>query len=173
VIGGTTYLVSQPVNSGSGRVSGFEAGYQQFYTALPGLFGGLGLQTNLTYVNSSAPTPVAGYTAPLPNLSRWSYNIVAIYERGRWSGRVAYFWRSQFLQSITVASGVGVVPVQSEAFGQLAAALNYHLSTHLGVTVAGTNLTRAKHQTFIGSVRSPSATYTDDRQYLAGVHYRF
>jgi iron complex outermembrane receptor protein len=173
VIGGTTYLVSQPVNSGSGKVMGFEAGYQQFYTALPGLFGDLGLQTNLTYVNSSAPTPVAGYTAPLPNLSRWSYNIVAIYERGRWSGRVAYFWRSQFLQSITVASGVGVVPVQSEAFGQLAAALNYHLSTHLAVTVAGTNLTRAKHQTFIGSVRSPSATYIDDRQYLAGVHYRF
>jgi hypothetical protein len=63
--------------------------------------------------------------------------------------------------------------VQSEAFGQLAAALNYHLSTQLAVTVAGTNLTRAKHQTFIGSVRSPGATYIDDRQYLAGIHYRF
>jgi outer membrane receptor for ferrienterochelin and colicin len=48
-----------------------------------------------------------------------------------------------------------------------------HLSAHLTLTLAGTNLTRAKHQTFIGSVRSPSATYIDDRQYLAGVRYRF
>ncbi|MDB6104922.1 MAG: TonB-dependent receptor, partial [Gammaproteobacteria bacterium] len=173
VIGGATYLISQPVNSGTGKVTGFEAGYQQFYAGLPGLFGGLGLQANLTYVNSSAPTPVSGYTAPLPNLSRWSSNIVAIYEQGRWSGRIAWSWRSQFLQSIAVASGVGVVPVQSEAFGQLAAALNFHLSEHLTLNLAGTNLTRAKHQTFIGSVRSPSATYIDDRQYLAGVRYRF
>jgi TonB-dependent receptor len=173
VIGGATYLISQPVNSGAGKVTGFEAGYQQFYTGLPGLFGGLGLQTNLTYVNSSAATQVSGYTAPLPNLSRWSSNIVAIYEQGRGSCRIAWFWRSQFLQSIAVASGVGVVPVQSEAFGQLTAAFNYHWGEHLTLTLAGTNLTRAKHQTFIGSVRSPSATYIDDRQYLAGVRYRF
>jgi TonB-dependent receptor len=172
-IGGAAYLISQPVNSGTGKVTGCEAGYQQFYTGLPGWLGGLGLQTNFTYVNSSAPTPVSGYTAPLPNLSRWSSNIVALYERGHWSGRVAWFWRSQFLQSIAVASGVGVVPVESEAFGQLAAALNYHLGEHFTLTFAGTNLTRAKHQTFIGSVRSPNATYIDDRQYLAGIRYRF
>jgi TonB-dependent receptor len=173
VIGAATYLISQPVNSGAGKVLGFEAGYQQFYTALAAPFAGLGLQINLTYVNSSTPTAVSGYTAPLPNLSRWSSNVVAIYERGRGSCRVAWFWRSQFLQSIVVASGVGVVPVQSEAFGQLAAALNYHLTEQLTLTLAGTNLTRAKHQTFIGSVYSPSATYIDDRQYLAGLRYRF
>jgi hypothetical protein len=39
---------------------------------------------------------------------------------------IAWFWRSQFLQSIAVASGVGVVPVQSEAFGQLTAERNLH-----------------------------------------------
>jgi hypothetical protein len=44
---------------------------------------------------------------------------------------------------------------------------------HLTLTLAGTNLTQAKHQTFIGSAYSPSATYIDDRQYLAGVRYRF
>jgi hypothetical protein len=47
------------------------------------------------------------------------------------------------------------------------------LGEHLTLTLAGTNLTRAKHQTFIGSFRSPGATYIDDRQYLAGVRYRF
>jgi iron complex outermembrane recepter protein len=173
VVGGSSYIISQPLNSGAGKVGGFEGGYQQFYTWLPRPFSGLGLQANLTYVNSSTPTAVAGYTAPLPNLSRWSYNTVAIYERARWSGRIAYFWRSQFLQSIAVASGVGVVPVESESFGQLTAALNYRPSEHCTLTLAGTNLTRAKHQTFIGSVHSPSATYIDDRQYLAGIRYRF
>jgi hypothetical protein len=38
------------INSGTGNVTGFEAGYQQFYTGLPGPFGGLGLQTNLAGV---------------------------------------------------------------------------------------------------------------------------
>lgn len=173
VVDGADYIISQPLNSGAGKVAGLEAGYQQFYTWLPRPFSGLGLQTNVTYVNSSAPTAVAGFTAPLPNLSRWSYNAVAIYEQARWSARIAWFWRSQFLQSIAVASGVGVVPVESEAFGQLAAALNYSPSGHFTVSLEGTNLTRAKHQTFIGSVRSPNATYIDDRQYLAGIRYRF
>ena len=173
VVGGATYIISQPLNSGAGKVAGFETGYQQFYTSLPRPFSGLGLQTNVTYVNSSAPTAVAGFTAPLPNLSRWSYNAVAIYEQARWSARIAWFWRSQFLQSIAVASGVGVVPVESEAFGQLAAALNYSPDGHFTFSLEGTNLTQTKHQTFIGSVRSPSATYIDDRQYLVGIRYRF
>jgi TonB-dependent receptor len=173
VIEGVTYIVSQPRNSGSGTVGGFEVGYQQFYSALPGALSGLGLQANLTYVNSSVPTAVSGYRTTLPNLSRWSYNIIGLYERGRWSARIAYFWRSQFLQSIAVAAGVGVVPVESANFGQLAAALNCQLGTHLTLELAGTNLTQAKHQTFIGSRRSPLATYIDDRQYLAGVRYRF
>ncbi len=172
VIGGASYLISQPLNSGSGTVQGLESGYQQFYTFLPGIFSGLGLQANLTYVNSSAPTAVSGYTAPLPNLSRWSYNLIGLCERGGWSARIAYFWRSQFLQSIAVASGVGVVPVESQSFGQLAAALNWSPNEHLTLELTGTNLTRARHQTFIGSLASPSATYIDDRQYAAGVRYR-
>lgn len=173
LIDGASYIVSQPINSGSGKVQGMEASYQQLYTQLPWPLGGLGLQTNLTFIDSSAPTSVSGYTAPLPNLSKWSYNIVGIYEQGPWSARIAYFWRSQFLQSIAVASGVGVVPVESMAFGNLAAALNYRASRQFTLTLEGTNLTQARHQVFIGSVLSPNATYIDDRQFLAGVRYRF
>jgi TonB-dependent receptor len=173
LIGGARYTISQPINSGSGEVQGIEVGYQQFYSRLPRVWSGLGLQANLTYVNSSAPTAVSGYTAPLPNLSRWSYNIIGLYEQGGWSARIAYFWRSQFLQSIAVAAGIGVMPVESESFGQLAASLNWSPDGHVSIELAGTNLTRARHQTFFGSIQSPQATYIDDRQYLAGVRYRF
>ncbi len=173
VVNGQTYLISQPVNSGDGRVEGLEAGYQQLNPGLPGPLAGLGLQTNVTYVTSRAPTSVAGYMAPLPNLSQWSYNIVAIYEHGPWSGRLAYFWRSRFLQSIAVAAGVGVVPVESTAFSQLAAALDYRLNEHFSLSLAGTNLTRTRHQTYFGSILSPNATYIDDRQYIAGVRYKY
>jgi len=44
---------------------------------------------------------------------------------------------------------------------------------HWTVTLAGNNLTRAKHQTFIGSVYSPNATCIDDRQLLAEIRYSF
>jgi iron complex outermembrane receptor protein len=173
LVSGQAYIISQPINSGAGRIDGFEVGYQQPDAGLPGVLHGLGLQANVTYAESRATTSVAGYSAPLPNLSKWSYNIVAIYEHGPWSARIARFWRSRFLQSISVAAGVGVVPVESTAFSQLAAALDYRVDKHFSLTLAGTNLTRARHQTYFGSVLSPNATYIDDRQYIAGVRYRY
>lgn len=172
-IDGQLYTLSQPINSGAGRVEGAEVGYQQFFSFLPGWLSGFGVQANVTYVDSEAPTSIANFNAPLPNLSKWSYNVVGMYEKGPWSVRLAYDWRSKFLQSITNASGVGIVPTMSKGFGQLAAAVNYDITPHLTLTVEGTNLTRAIHQTYVGSLMSPAATYQDDRQLLAGIRFKW
>lgn len=172
-IGGQTYIISQPVNSGSGTVQGAEAGYQQFFTFLPGWLSGLGVQGNVTYVDSSVPTSVANFTATLPNLSRWSYNLTGIYEKGPLSARVAWNWRSKFLASIGVASGVGVVPTESNAYGQLDAGVNYDINKHLTLTLEGVNLTQTKRSYYVGSPLFPAQTFQDDTQVLAGVRFKW
>lgn len=172
-IGGTQYLISQPTNSGTGKVEGLEAGYQQFFTFLPGWLDGLGAQANVTYVDSSVPTSVSGYSAPLPNLSRWSYNLTGMYQKGPISARVAWNWRSNFLAGIGPAAGVGVVPTMSAAYGQLDAALNYDVSKHITLSLEGTNLTQTKRTYYVQTVMSPAQTFQDDTQVLAGVHFKW
>lgn len=172
-IGGTQYLLSHPINSGSGKVQGLEVGYQQFYTFLPGWLSGLGAQANVTYVDSSVPTSVAGFTASLPNLSRWSYNVTGMYQKGPISARVAWNWRSNFLASIGPAAGVGVVPTMSEGFGQLDAALNYDINKHVTLSLEGVNLTQTKRSYYVQTAMSPAQTFQDDTQVLAGVHFKW
>jgi TonB-dependent receptor len=172
-INGTQYLLSHPINSGSGKVEGAEVGYQQFFTFLPGWLSGFGAQANVTYIDSSVPTSVAGFTAPLPNMSRWSYNMTGMYQKGPLSARVAWNWRSNFLAGIGPASGVGVVPTMSQAYGQLDAAINYDINKHVTLSLEGANLTQTKRSYYIQTAMSPAQTFQDDTQILAGVHFKW
>lgn len=108
VINNTTYLVTRPFNTGKGKLDGVEIGYTQFYDFLPGWMKGLGLQANVTFsegvTHSPPPDPVNapnvfGPDAPIVGLSKWSYNLIGMYERGPWSARIAYNWRSRAVNS--------------------------------------------------------------------------
>ncbi|GGA58239.1 TonB-dependent receptor [Edaphobacter acidisoli] len=83
------YLATQPVNGGSAWLSGFEASYLQHYSALPGLFGGLGLSANYSYIGSR--TDGIPGRSDHPRLLRNSpnmFNISPTYDRGRYSIRM-------------------------------------------------------------------------------------
>ena len=127
----------------------------------------------MTYVDSSVPTPVQGFTAPLPNMSRWNANLTGIYEKGPWSLRMAWNWRSRYLSSIGVASGVGVVPDMSGAYGQLDAGLNYDLNRHITLTLDGVNLTQAKQSYYVETPLMPAQTLQDDTEILAGIRFKW
>ena len=65
-----TVLVTGPANGNGAKITGFEVDYQRFFDFLPGLWSGLGVQANFTYVkNKGVPnanlTPV-GDRAPSP-----------------------------------------------------------------------------------------------------------
>ena len=65
---------------------GAEIANQQFFDFLPGPFSGLGMQANFTFVDSSAPGPaISGppIQVPLELLSKYNYNLVGIYEKGK------------------------------------------------------------------------------------------
>lgn len=174
VIDGVEYNITQPVNTGSGTVKGFEFGYTQFYDFLPGLLSGFGTQANFTYVDSSAPSSVAGYSAPLSGLSRYNFNVVGMYEKGPVSARVAYNWRSKYFSSLYAATGVfaGYAPVYQASFGWLDASLSYDVQDNLTISLEGSNLLHTVLKQYYTVEDRPANVMVNDRQFLIGVRYK-
>ncbi|MGN8000499.1 TonB-dependent receptor [Sphingomonas sp. 22176] len=109
----TTYgLVSidQPVNLGSTRLQGAEVQFTSFLdiAGLPEWTRGFGIQANGTYIDAKGdlqPNFAATYgnqRQRFPGVSKWSYNLVALYERPQFSARVAYNYRSDFVSYYTL-----------------------------------------------------------------------
>jgi len=87
---GRVLTFSRPENLASAKIKGFEIGVQQFFDFLPSPFDGLGIIANYTYSDSKDN---AGF--PLVAVSKNSYNLVGLYEKGPISARVAYNYRDE------------------------------------------------------------------------------
>ena len=133
-----------------------EIGYQQFYDFLPGWLSGLGLQANYTYVDSKTKDNTLNQEVPLQNLSRNSYNVVLMYEKGPVSGRLAYNWRDKFLSAVGYYAGIGGVPTYVKAYGWLDASLTYRWNDKVSFSLEGLNLTRTVRQSYWGVESRPN-----------------
>jgi len=171
--GGLTYNISTYANLNPATVKGFEAGYQEFFDFLPSPFDGFGVQANYTYVDSNTPSTVAGLSAPLAGLSKNSYNAILMYEKGPFSARIAYNYRSQFYNSlITVVGFANPFLGYTGGYGDLDASINYNITKNIEVNVQGTNLTDMLRKTYYTTETRPSQYYLDDVELMAGVTIR-
>ncbi len=167
---GVTYDISTSVNSGEGSVKGAELGYQQFFDFLPGVFSGLGLQANYTYVDSSVSNPFATpgsnipQQVPLEKLSKNSYNVVGLYEKGPVSARVAYNWRSSYLDQ-TTGSGANGIPQYAKPYASLDASVSFDINDHMAVSFDGVNLNNRMNVLYIGTAAAPLQYQLNDRRY--------
>jgi TonB-dependent receptor len=103
-----TWIVSQPVNAGSGWLAGFECAYLQNFTSLPGAFGGLGLSANYSYTNSQA-SGIPG-RSDSPRLLRQApntFNISPTYDHGRFSLRVGMTYNGASIYAYQYQDGTG------------------------------------------------------------------
>ncbi len=151
-------VVSMPMNAeGTGTVRGFELAYQQTYDFLPEPFDGLGISANYTYVdsdgveqstlNATDPDVSAGLVAnvdtsllPLQGLSEHTANFAGFYEKGPWSLRAAYAWRSDFVVTVRDVI-VPFAPIIQESTGQLDGSIFYSVNENVRIGVQGVNLT--------------------------------
>jgi TonB-dependent receptor len=83
------WLVSQPVNAGSGWLAGFEIAYVQRFTSLPGALAGLGIAANYCWTDSAASGLPGRSDSPAllrqaPNI----WNVSPTFDHGRLSLRV-------------------------------------------------------------------------------------
>ncbi|WP_338503811.1 TonB-dependent receptor [Sphingomonas kaistensis] len=177
--------VNGPVNSSGGKLKGFEVAYQQVYDFLPGLLGGLGTQLTYTYVDGGdfRNTQVGGATRssfaaqqPLAGISKHTVNAVLFYEKGKFSARTAYNWRSDFL--ITPRDDIfPFSPIWQEASGQLDASVFYSPTKRITFGVQGVNLLDEVTQTtqvidFDGN-RVTRSAFRNDRRYTFLARFNF
>lgn len=174
---GVTYLIRTSKNLNPAKIKGVEFGFQHFFNYLPAPFDGLGLQANYTYVDSSTPTTVSGVgtpvNAPLTNLSKRSYNLIAMYEKGPFSGRIAYNYRSDFVTGFAYFVNTGLLNQVMLGYADLDASVNYSLTKNVQIAIQGVNLTNALRYQAYGSKQFPSNIYLDGRQLMASITLRY
>jgi TonB-dependent receptor len=174
-IGGTSYTLTTPNNGADGRISGLEVGYQGFFKTLPGWLSGLGLQANATFVNSHAPSLVDGRQGPLEGLSKQSANLMALYDLGSFSARLAYNWRSDYLVGTRLSYPTNdgktvMTPVTMKSYGMVDAYFSVNFKPGLKLGLEANNLTRTVRQTHFSDYGLPRGTYVDDRRVALSVH---
>ncbi len=167
-IGGSTdvYRTSRPFNIASAQVRGFEIGVTQFLDFLPAPFDGFGLIANYTYADSEDSS---GF--PLVATSKHSYNLVALYEKGPLSARVAYNWRDDAVFEFTQGR-----PDFVAARSQLDAQLGYDLTNTIALSLQAQNLIPEDSATVEFSNFNPTALNSyalSERRFSIGLRARF
>lgn len=134
---GRELTFSRPENLASARIKGFEVGVQQFMDFLPSPFDGLGVIANYTYSDSEDN---AGF--PLVAVSKNSYNLIGLYEKGPFSARIAYNYRDEAVFEFSEGR-----PSFIGARSQLDAQLGYDITEGISVSFQAQNLLPKKSAT--------------------------
>ncbi|HEY9067322.1 MAG TPA: TonB-dependent receptor [Burkholderiaceae bacterium] len=169
---GEIYQVSRPYNLDTADVDGVELAYQRFLDFLPGAWRGLGFQANYTYVHSRTYDLRLAKDVPLPNLSRHSGNLIALYEYANVSARLAYNWRSRFLSSVTTFVGVGAWEAYTRGYGWVDASVSWRIDPRVTLTLEGSNLTGTLRRSYYRDTY-PQNALVNDRQIAARVSVTF
>ena len=67
----------------------------------------------------------------------------------------------------------GLLNQELEGYADLDASLNYNITKNVQLAVQGVNLTNALRYQYYGSKLFPSNIYTDGRQFMASVTFRY
>ena len=103
---GLPLVFTGPVNTRTAKISGWEAQFSTFFDFLPAPLSGFGAQANVTYIDAKADFLVFPENDPehavvnrrIPDVSKWTLNLVGMYERGGLTARLAYNYRSGFAE---------------------------------------------------------------------------
>jgi TonB-dependent receptor len=196
---GHDFLVTGPVNGANGRAKGLELEFQHYFDKLPGWMSGFGVSGNYTYISSklnmNAPagavwcTPSGTVDAnlvrdlngcdtdghvlggvPMLNMSKNAFNLALLYDKGPISARLAYSWRSKYLQAVNAygtAGGDGIdmnpaspkfgqaysvnyaLPVWGGDYGQLDMGIQYKITDNINVSFNASNLTNSIYRQYM------------------------
>ena len=180
--------ISGPVNTGKGRINGFEAQAQTFFDfdGLPAWVRGFGAQGNLTYVDAKTQQPNGSgglsyfpITDELNGTSKWNWALVGMYEANGLSARLTYTGRSSFTGSRQYR-GDDVYIETSHPASRFDLSLNYDIASRFTIFADWTNLTHSKFTQDFSSARGgatradyPRYTRYDEETASVGVRFRF
>ena len=126
---------NRPYNAGSNTLNGFEIGYTTFFDwdPLPDWARHFGLQANYTRVEDDGDQK-------LTNLSENAANLVLLFETANVSARLAYNFRSEYIESYQSNNGVEN-PVITDDRGQLDFSASFMPIENVTIAFDAINLT--------------------------------
>ena len=169
----------------TGKIKGVELAYQQVFDMLPGLWSGLGVQANYTYIDTkgvpnvgvdnltSSGLPEGETTVDvsgmdLPGLSKNTANLIVFWETDKISTRLAYNYRSKY--TLTTRDVIyPFTPIVHDSTGQLDFSFFYRFNDMFNLGLQAVNLTDEVTKTM--SVYSPEldtaarSFFRNDRRY--------
>jgi iron complex outermembrane receptor protein len=196
-------IYTGPVNGEGASIYGFEFAFQRYFDFLPGPFDGLGVQANYTRIYNSgvknaqlvvdttgtestvARSTLAGQIQVdrLENLSDHSVNAILFYEKPGFGARLAYNWRSEYLNSVNDCC-LGF-PVFNRPEGFLDGSIRLAVTKNIEVNLQGSNLLNTKirmRAQVSGPTREepnrevkflPGGWFEQDRRFQLGVRAKF
>jgi iron complex outermembrane receptor protein len=168
-----SYLVTRPRNTSGGILQGVEVAATAFADFLPGALSGFGAQVSGTLSKGQVDDPInIGQRQDILPVSRYSYNLIGIYEKYGLSARLAYNWRSSYTDSYSAAFADGLV--RAKAIGFLDLSVSYAVNNAITLTFDATNLTKTTyHDNFGTTSYLPRDTRQYDRTFGGGVRFKF
>ena len=165
------YSVLKPTNANNANIEGFEFNWVHFFDS--GALQNFGFQANATFVNGdvkydNAADPSVDQFA-LVGLSD-SYNLIAFYEDDRFSARLLFNNRGEFLQNTAAFSGV---PRYVDEYQQVDFTLGYRYNDNLVFSLEGINILEEPVVQY-GRTRNQVHAYIEgDRRLMLGARYTF
>ncbi|WP_031230722.1 TonB-dependent receptor [Asticcacaulis sp. YBE204] len=164
------------VNTPGGPLQGAEINYQTRFTALPGLWSGLGMKLSYTYVISRinydlSPVSDVRLRTDLINISRNAYNGTVYYAKGPMQVRLSASYRDRFLINVPGSWNTDASGTEPATYWDVSA--SYRLRPGLTLSLEGLNLTHEGVETWDRtSAHLLSGTNFAGRQFFIGLRYR-
>ena len=171
------FVVSQPVNSPGGDLTGFEINVQKRLDFLPGWMENFGIQANYTFVDSNIEyltSPVPGtptINETLVGLSKNAANFTLYYETDRFSIRGSAAYRAGYLTQVPGNDGNSVHGTNETL--NFDAQASYNITEQLKFSVEGINLTDEFNDQYVDASNRLNVYSHTGRQFFAGLRYTF
>ena len=170
-VGLQSLTISKKLNGTRGRISGLEFSIYQPFRFLPLPLDGFGVEANVTTISSSEVIPTrAGESIPFFRQPNHIKNVTLFYEKGKFSGRVAYTFAGE--QIYTLGSAL-LSDRYERARGQYDGQASYRLTRNFSITASVRNLTREPDEMSYGIKNLVQSSRLLDRDYKVAVNFNY
>ncbi|MFD2165214.1 TonB-dependent receptor [Thalassotalea euphylliae] len=171
-----SWTVSTKVNAGGGEIEGIELQLQDAFD------NGFGYSVNYTFADSSSPASnYPDLISEFSDSSDHTVNMVGYYEADKFSARLAYNWRSEYM--IRELPGF-YGNREHDSYGTLDFSAGYAVTDYLDITFEAVNITEEDSiQTGVAPIEAdvkpelklgyPAWSFEGEARYKVGVAVRF
>jgi len=165
------FIIQQPTNAATAGIEGWELNWVHFFT---GAFSGFGMQANATFVSGDIGYDVYADPSAADQFAQTglsdSSNLILFYENDKFSARVLYNQRGEFLSNTNIGDRI---PRFVDAYSQLDFTTSYAATDNLTLTLEGINMTESP-VVFRGRTERQVQSFMEgDMRLMLGARYTF